>query len=266
MYTFMDVAKDVILGFDTFLHSGQELYASGSNARTAQITMSKWRSMRYQEIYTSRYVFPLLQTGLTAWHIKRPLTKLWLPYRPTICTYKSSLKRPCIFNLQNKLGTHHGVPYIFSPNNSMLSSSRYVQLVKYWRTLSACTASVMFSSVLPSFGKSFNNDVPVCTQRSVEADLLCNGFVNVWSKLSSWLPAMTSLCWCGNWPIFIVYKLDLHTTYKCVLTSAHPSRRNILHTYPCVELFHFHLTAAFGKVAGMNENIAIRDIELDVWR
>lgn len=153
-----------------------------------------------------------------------------------------------------------------------------MQFVRNCRTLLVVTAAVRLSFEFPSVGMSSRIVVPfekrkkqrewyyhrtiilyvilpVCNRRSLSDELanFWNGCVKVWSKLSSWLPAITSLCLCGSCP-----KNNRIWTYVS-LSYCHLELTN-----PCVKFDNFFFSSTFGKITGMNENITIWNIEFDM--
>lgn len=116
--------------------------------------------------------------------------------------------------------THHGVPYILIPQISTPESSKYVQLFKCCLMFSVLTASSIFF-VVSVFDFVFLNILkkvhlsseasskfnPVCLEP--RASFFLNMSEKAGSKLSSWLPAITILCLCGNVPEVLIGSLEV---------------------------------------------------------
>lgn len=93
-----------------------------------------------------------------------------------------------------------GVPQNFRPYSSTPLSSRYVQFVKYCLTFWVFIASSKVSFLCPSSGILSRRLARNPWLERCVFVLLDTGLLNDGSKLSSWFPAITSLCLCGSVP------------------------------------------------------------------
>ena len=79
--TFVNVAEEVVFGFDPALDFLQQIHTASAYASATQVTVTRGRTVRYQEVRLLRDLPPLLGTLLTALEIVPPTTKLRLPAR-----------------------------------------------------------------------------------------------------------------------------------------------------------------------------------------
>lgn len=226
----MDVTKDMILWLHPLLHCAQQLDTASTHTGATEITMTHGRSVGDQDIHTWRYLIPFIKARGATRHIEGPATEFWLP-RGTIDTHAPQLQQ--LILQVDAVG--QSIPYVgrlHSALHALLVVAQCGQIIQNGHA--SVLSAVQRAKELES-GKDYDSlHLPFGMSRL----------------------ALLILQWMREGAIeaelMIACNHDLMLVRQC--------------TNPIVELHHLLQLTALGKVAGMNEYIAIGYIELDVWR